>query len=485
MSDLQMALVQLDRAQSAYHRADSVFCGHQPEVFTSRRLEHALRHAGMKFRLNFARIPVVAVADRLEIASVRASDARSNAALQVIWEENQMDLWANSTHLEALKLGDTMIHVWPDESGFPGIHMASPVTTRIIYDPQQPRRKMLAINCWIEQWGALAGYGRADVYYPDRIERYVTTEENGHLTTDTEQWEPFLDDQNDVDGVLDNPYGEIPFFHFRTELPEGRPEHYDAYGAQDAINKHVTQQLAALDFASFPQRYLLSELGGNVVPSAGSMANMGNVLADDDDWDDNEVPIDSSANTTTNIQPGPGTMLEFIGTNLKIGEFTAADPDSFLKPLAFYVQAVADTTFTPIHMFRGMGDVPSGESLRAAEAPLLKKVRDRAQMFGATWNEALEFALKVVGIDAMVDTSWVDPQSVDSVDKWAVVAAKIAAGVPVEVALHEAGYPLEEVQLWLEHTTAPAAPAALDAAAAAPDAPGQTAPVDNTKVVPQ
>jgi hypothetical protein len=435
MSDLTMALAGLTSSVNGYASADAYFCGVQGEVVTSRRMAWALRHAGMRFRLNYARIPVTAVLDRLEISGVSTPDTRANAALQVIWEENAMQLWSNDVHRDALKLGDTYLQVWPDEGGFPEMHLTSPISTKIIYHPQYPRRKMLAINTWLEP----DDRGRVDLYYSDRIERYVTKSADKEFSLEEGAWEPYLDDQAPDDGVLENPYGEIPFFHFRTERPYGRPEHSDAYGPQDAINKHVTQQITANDFQSFPQRYLLSEMGGTAVPGTG-------VVDEDDDWD--EGAVTSTGNVRSTAQTGPGTLLEFIGQNLQIGEFSAASPSVFLEPLRFYIQSISDTTTTPIHMFRGMGDVPSGEALRAAEAPLNKKVHDRQTSFGAAWSEALEFALKTIGLDALVSLAWRDPQSVESKDVWDVVTAKLAAGVPPEVALHEAGYPLEEVRQW-------------------------------------
>ena len=471
MSDLTRGLAALTTSSERYLHAEAMYVGNVPEVFTSRRLAHALRHAGMKFRLNFARTPVMAVADRMEITAVEATaDVRANTALQVVWEENQMQLWANDVHRDALKLGDYYVFVWPDPDGFPELHLASPLHTRIVYDTQFLRRKLYAITTWPEADDTSTGTEvrtRADLYYPDRIERYITTalgSTTGTLPLEDVAWELYADQQSDGD-PLPNPFEEIPFFHYRTERPFGTPEHFSAYGAQDAINKHVVQQIAANDFQSFPQRYLLSEMGGIAIP--GSPGSNGT-----EDWDD-EVPVGGDgANVSSGAQGGPGTLLEFVGKNLTIGEFQAAQPSVFLEPLRFYVQAMSAVTSTPLHLFEGMGDVPSGESLRAAEAPLNKKVRDRAMSFGSTWQECLSFALKVVGLDSDVTLNWADPSSVDTKDKWDVVAAKIAAGVPVEVALQEAGYDLAQVQSWLAGAapTPEPEPAPTDAAVAAGEA---------------
>src|SRR3546814_18417719 len=62
-------------------------------------------------------------------------------------------------------------------------------------------------------------------------------------------------------GSVENETGEIPFFHFRTARPYGRPEHNKAYGPQDALTKLDTNMMSNSDFANFPQRGALQETG--------------------------------------------------------------------------------------------------------------------------------------------------------------------------------------------------------------------------------
>src|SRR3546814_17791675 len=62
-------------------------------------------------------------------------------------------------------------------------------------------------------------------------------------------------------GSVENETGEIPFFHFRTARPYGRPEHKKAYGPQDALTKLVTTMMSTSAFAAFPQTWALPETG--------------------------------------------------------------------------------------------------------------------------------------------------------------------------------------------------------------------------------
>ena len=52
-----------------------------------------------------------------------------------------------------------------------------------------------------------------------------------------------------------------------------------------------------------------------------------------------------------------------------------------------YVRAMAQTTRTPVHRFDSQGNPPSGQSLRVAEQPFIKKVKYRQNSFGArAWS---------------------------------------------------------------------------------------------------
>jgi hypothetical protein len=88
--------------------------------------------------------------------------------------------------------------------------------------------------------------------------------------------------------------------------------------------------------------------------------------------------------------------------------------------------------------------VPSGEGLRTAEAPLLKKVEDRQITFGSTWADMFRFILQIENEsepDVVID--WKAVESMDSLDAWEVAVKKRVVGVSLEQVLVEMGYPLE------------------------------------------
>ncbi len=104
---------------------------------------------------------------------------------------------------------------------------------------------------------------------------------------------------------------------------------------------------------------------------------------------------------------------------------------------------MASLTSTPLHYFEKTGNIPSGEALRTAEGPLLKKVEDRQYAFGNTWRDLFRFMLRIDGINADVEVSWEFVETMDSLDAWEVATKKRIVGVSLKQVLVEMGYDLE------------------------------------------
>ena len=443
MSDLMDGLAELEEVREDYERAEEYYKNDMLELFVSPRLRRALNASEITFRVRLAKIPVDAVANRLEIASVTVpGQTEATAMIERIWNENGLLLEAPNVHLKACMFGDCYVVVWEaDEGETVDIMYNSPLVMRIVYDSENPNVKKFAIKEWeVESTDeTVKDYRRANLYYPDRIERYATS---GDTKGDKESdWSPFEDDEEDefAEGedasVIPNPYGAIPVFHFRNGAPYGTPEHEAAYGPQDAVNKLVVTHMATVDYQGFPQRYALQD---PQVPQE-DVAQFGD--------DDTEADEDTGNEST--LTTGPGELWWLKGLR-GVGQFATADPDVFLKPLDRFVRLMASVTETPLHYFDPMGDSPSGEALRAKEAPLIKRIINRRQAFAATWREVFTFALSVVSIEVeKVDVRWVSPASLDDLDGWRTAEIKLKMGVPAKQLLLEAGYTETQVTEWL------------------------------------
>lgn len=416
MSDINAAVDLVSSRRDIYDQAEAYYEGSQDEVFASQKIANLLSGALGEFRLNFISVPVNAVWDRLEVASITSEDPNSQDIIGETWEKNELMLDANEVHKWALVYGDAYMMAWPDPEGeYIELHYNGPKNVGVVYNSENPRQKELGVKMWrVVDEGSKKRH-RLNLYYPDRIEKYIST------GSGRKDWRPYEE-------TIENPFGEIPIFHFRTSRPYGEPEHRNGYGAQDAINKLVATQMSTVDYQSAPQRYALSS--GELSPE----------ITDFEEGESDRENIGS-------LKHGPGELWYLKGVQ-QVGQFSPADPKVFLEPIDKYVKSMAVLTETPLVYFERTGHMPSGEALRVAEAPLVKKVKNRQVSFGSAWREVFRFVLRANGVDADVQVEWKDSDSVDRLTELEIVLKKIEAGIPAEQALAEAGYDTSLVKQW-------------------------------------
>lgn len=414
MSDIKKALDAITDRRNHYLIAESYYEGLQPELFSNDSWLKMFRIDNKHFRFNFAKSVVDAVSNRLEIANIVGVSDQANAEINRIWEKNDLKLDANEIHRYSLMYGDSYAIVWTDPTGEVTIDYNSPLTTIIIYDDENPRIKRFAAKLWQTTDSQGKNIAKLNMYYPDRIEKYSAFGEIDMMMS-ASGFTPV--------GIVENPWNEIPVFHFRTTKQYGRPEHIDAYGPQDAINKMLATHMTTVDYQGAPQRYALSG-GGN-----------------SSEFED----FDETATDTENLgklKNGPGELWYLKGIS-KVGEFAPADHKVFTEPVREFIRSMASITNTPLHYFEKTGNVPSGEALRTAEAPLMKKVEDRQVAFGNAWRDMFRFILSVEGIESDVEVKWQAVESMDSLDAWEVAVKKRVVGVSLEQVLIEMGYDAE------------------------------------------
>jgi Phage portal protein, SPP1 Gp6-like len=429
--DLMHAVAEIREHADAYQQASDYYTGDVDEVFVSSAVRRALKGAVGGFDINLARRPVDAVLDRMRISAVQVpgDEAATRHLIDTVWTPNRMDRVSKRVHKAALTNGDAYLTVWPGEDdGTVELHYNSPKTTRVFYSEENDRVKAFAARLWSEGHGDQRIY-RADLYYPDRVEQYVTGA--GKTGETAGEWERFLTE--DVPWPVPNPYDMVPVFHWRTGEPYGTPEHRGAFGPQNAITKLSSTLMSTIDFQGFPQRWQLMN------PDNSGSAD--GLFGFDDD--DEGAPDDSGSSLTA----GPGRVWKLDAKS--VGQFDPANVDAFLRPLQFYARAMAASTATPLRFFEPSGDVPSGESLRADDAPLAQRIADREELFADEWRDCLVFAMVVAGTPIPEpDIKWTPTQTVDDETGWKTVLLKLSAGVPFVQAMTEAGYLSDLVEGW-------------------------------------
>jgi hypothetical protein len=421
MTIMKEAVLAVIERQQDYLEAQQYYEGDVPEVFATAKLRRVFATTGDRSRLNFCRPIVNAVGNRLEIASIQGDSKRATNKISEVWENNDLGLEAKEIHDKALVYGDAFVLVWPDKNGDIQISYESPRQMAVVYELENPRKKAYAVKLW----RSAENVSRMTVYTADKITKYYS---NTGEPTEGTQWT--------VMQTTSNPFGEVPVFHFRTQRPFGRPEHLDAYDAQNAINKLFITNMHTIDYQGAPQRYALANADG------GELG----------DFDDDKADEQNLANLSNEA----GSLWYMRGVS-KVGEFSVADASAFWEPLKDTVRAMSALTDTPLHYFERTGNNPTGNGLRTAEAPLLKKVADRETSFGYTWRDVFRFVLQIEQIPSRVQVYWKAHESLDELERWDVALKKINAGLSHRQALREGGYSDEQVEQIMAEREAEAA----------------------------
>jgi hypothetical protein len=452
ISHTQQSYIDEIRAYAAtYDESENFFKGHVEEIYASAKVRQLLAKSGLTDldAINFAKIPVKAMTNRLEITAVTASAGENGADLSdivnAVWDRNLMGFFTPDTHLKTAYLGDCYIFVWPVKDDNENvvnvdIRVNSPQTTRVFYDPEDPLFKVAAAKVWtFEEDGKPRS--RVNFYYPDRIEKYITDPNADGKGAKPDDWMKYIADGTDPESwLVPNPYGEVPVFHHRTDFPYGidSPDHKDAFVPQVMINKLVISHASVIDFQNFPQRFLLLDPTGD--DTFGGADSDTDFPSDSDN--DPENPYNSSR-----FRADPGEV--WVATARSAGQFAAATPDTFIAPFNRYVLAMAQVTETPIHEFDPSGNPPSGESLKVAEAPLVNRCNARKLIEGSAWVDMWTFILELYGHEgAVVNVSWRNSASNPGKDDWELAEKKIEMGVPREVVLAEMGYKPDDIKTW-------------------------------------
>lgn len=392
----------------AEHHSDCwrLYDGDHDLVWTDSRLSAVFKGAEWtKFVENWCAVVVDAVLDRMRIARVTTATKEATAALGALWKHMRLSAVADEVHLDMLVSGEGFLLAGTDEFGAPEFYWNDARRCHAAYDAERPQVLEWAAKFWRDD---LAGVWRAILYYPDRFERYAARSAQA-----PESGKAF-----ELEGVEENLLGALPVFHFRRERRAIRSELENVVAPQAMINKLTADMMVAAEFQAYPQRYVISQAAQTL-----GLKNAPNLI-----W---EVP------------GGDG-----MGQTTEVGQLPAADLGNFIQAIDRAARSMAAISHTPKFVFEASGDVPSGESLHALEAPLVKKVQRYAERIEPTWAQALAFAALLAGIavdPATLDLVWADAATQSLQTEAAIVEGFTRAGVPLATALRRVGWSDAEI----------------------------------------
>lgn len=410
--DLEYAICELDDAAPRYEEARLYANGHSPELFfTSEAARSQVIQVIDGFRLNFAGLVVAIIEERLAVQDFAGAP---EALIAGIIEANKFWEWSGEALLDTLIDGDHYVIVRDNDGDEPTLIPSNAMDTRVFYDAETERTPEFAIRRWDLGRGD-SEVLRANLWYPDRIERFVKPKDG--------RWDRYESD--DLESIEDHDFGEPPVAHLRTRFPYGRPLHYDAYGAQDMIVKLVMTFMSSVEFTGWPLRYEL-----NKIERAGQSALPGQ-------------PMLPGMPTTPRLRTSPGTMLSLYADS--VGQFEAADITKLMDGVKGAVRLMAQTTRTPMPLLDPSGDVQSGESQLAIDAPVKARAGRQRRSIGSGLSHMQELACKAMGREAEITTVWAPDPIISDKSWWETATARQSIGVSREQILTEAGYSPEQI----------------------------------------
>jgi len=406
-SDLELAVAALTGKKRRYDALWRYYDGEQPLVYSSEKLKEIFSGLEARFTENWCAVVVDSVLDRLELYTPTvAGDEALAAQLAGLWEQTGLVDDEYGVHEDVTVTGESFVVAWPDDEE--GVVQAFHNDARLChaeYDAKNPWQMRFAAKWWNNGDGI-----RLTLYYVDRLEYYASRRsfKAGEMPTAKafEPWAPGPDGA----AVAENPYGQIPVFHFRSNRRKPKSQLVNVVEVQDAVNKLLADMMVAAEFGAFPQRYVISSAG------IANLKNNPNAI-----WD--LVAAEQGMQATTP------------------GQFVATELQNYLNAINKLSADIGIITRTPRHYFYQQGGDPSGEALLAMESPLMKKAHRLQQTLVPTWRDLAAFLLRLQGqevvtqqirvVYAPVET--VQPRSTAEIRKLAV-----EAGVPLRTHLRRA-----------------------------------------------
>lgn len=423
---------ELDSRTATYQTLQDYYDGRHPQPLASQqfRVEFADRLRG--FNDNFCPLVVQALEERLVVQGFGIDGKAGDEAAWRIWQDNQMDAQSQKAHREAILKGECSVIVWYDSAeGLPGdsalIRVQKPEEVIVAYDPEDRLKRLVALK----RWKASDGSTRANLYYPDRIEKYVRSRSlryaNQYGRDYIEGGWVTYQDPGDPGWPLPHDLGAVPVVPLLND-PDidntGTSEIVSILPLQDMLNKLFVDMMVTSHFTAFRQKWATGL----------------------------EIPVDPETNKPLDtFRAATDKLWQARDPEVKFGDFAQGNPQQFQPAIETAIQHIASKTRTPAHYLLGqMGSFPSGESLKATETGLTAKARRRTRDFGEAWEEVIRLAFLAAGMKqygSISDTStdWKDVETRSEAEHTDALLKQRALNVPDEMLWRQLGYTQQEI----------------------------------------
>lgn len=359
--------------------------GQQPKIYLTPKLAETFRALADSLTENYC---TMAINSRIHRLEVTGWDGPGAATAEDVWTKGGFPLRQDAFYRWGLVHGHSYLAV--DE----GMIAANPATTMFAYpDPDDWNRALWAGKCWTE-----GGDWYVTLWDDGETARYVARNQQKkrkylHDTTSHSTLPPSADNFvleeesshgfDQVPVIPVNPYGYLasPMIDIISPI-------------QDRINKLVSNKLIAAEFGAFKQRVFFTRQ--QLSPEA----------------------IRQQPDTAIVLDPGDGD------SKASVQEMSATDLGNYDDAKNAEVDALFTVASLPRHMRVNPGSAPSGEAIKADEAPFIEAITDHQREFG----QAFVQAFGLLGVEA--EPMWRNPVANDDLSNARVVGELVQSGVP-------------------------------------------------------
>jgi len=263
---------------------------------------------------------------------------------------------------------------------------------------------------------------RLNLYYPDRIEKYVSNQDEyeGAWTPYQEEGEPWPIPWKAENG---EPLG-VPVIHFRNKdqgYHYGLSELKNVVPLQNALNKSIIDLLATADTTGFPLLYMLGDDPSGLSIAPGS-------------W-------------IYSLHPPGGDE------GVAVGKIPAEDLGSLIALKDAVVAEIARVSRTPLSYFQVTGQIAAEGTQKQQEAGLVAKAKDRMVGFGNSWEDAFYIARRMANVfggaglneEEPISAVWDDPETRNEKEFRESLVLEAQLGVPTEMIWEKLGYNAGEI----------------------------------------
>lgn len=341
-----------------------------------------------------------------------------------------LDMVIDLTINEAWRCGDGYVLVWPGTDGKPRPWYHRADQAGFLVEPGDPSTLRVGWKVWDDT----DGYGRVNLYYRDRVERWVTIAKIRQQPADLatwdqaetlESWAPYAADGEPE--VQPHDFGRVPWIHIpfdaQTQGGHGRSILRDVIAPQDGLNHTVHALLSNTEWYGKVVAGLL-----NHQPDVTLDPNTGKVATE-------KVELDETRNSIFGIK-GPGPLTQLNPPN----------SENLLAVKRGWHVDIANAVGVPVSdVVPELGNIPSGAALRVLASRRTNTVRS----FTRSVRGRIGDLMGLLGVpDAWPE--FVDPAPVDDTERIENATAKRALGYPLEELLPGLGEDPDDIVRILE-----------------------------------